>query len=358
MTGPEAVTADNDAPLNNEALARFVDAARQLVDSASSLAELDEAESEVLGKRSAFSRWKRGLGGMPPDERRSLGEALNTARAQIEGLVTERRQALAAATRRQTIASDRLDLTEVLPTPGPGHLHLVSQVREQLEDVFLGMGFEIVEGTEVETDWYNFTALNIGRDHPVRSAHDSFYVDLGEEGTVLLRTHTSPVQIHLLERGELPIYAVVPGRTYRRDTPDATHLPFFHQIEGLVVDRGVSFADLSGTIDTFVEAIFGGAVKARLRPGFFPFTEPSAEFDISCAICSGAGCRTCSGVGWIELGGSGMVHPAVFEAVGVDPEVWTGFAFGFGIDRIAMMRHDIEDLRSFIDNDVRFLTQF
>jgi phenylalanyl-tRNA synthetase alpha chain len=332
--------------------------ARQAIVVAATLADLADVETRFLGKRSQLSRWKRDLGSLDQGERKRLGAALNTARVRLEASVAERRAELAKLERAEILAEDRLDLSEVLPQPGPGHLHPVTQVRWDLEDIFLGMGYEIAEGPEVETDWYNFTALNMGRGHPVRSAHDSFYVDLGEEDSVLLRTHTSPVQIHLLERGELPIYAVVPGRVYRRDTPDATHLPVFNQLEALVVDKGITFGDLAGTIDTFVAAIFGKDVRARLRPGYFPFTEPSAEFDISCGICGGHGCRTCGDIGWLELGGCGLVHPAVFEATGIDPEQWSGFAFGFGIDRIAMMRHDVEDLRSFVDNDVRFLRQF
>ncbi|MGH9294992.1 MAG: phenylalanine--tRNA ligase subunit alpha, partial [Acidimicrobiales bacterium] len=227
-----------------------------------------------------------------------------------------------------------------------------------LEDVFVGMGYEIAEGPEVESDWYNFQALNIGPDHPARSLVDTFFVESPGPEALLLRTHTSPVQIHLLQRRVPPVYAVAPGRVYRRDTPDAIHLPVFHQIEGLVVDRGVTFGDLAGTIEILVHSIFGQDVASRLRPGYFPFTEPSAEFEVSCMICGGGGCRTCAGTGWIELGGCGMVHPAVFEATGVDPDIWTGFAFGFGIDRLAIMRHGIADLRSLLENDVRFLEQF
>ena len=260
------------------------------------------------------------------------------------------------AARAEALAADRLDLTEVRRDRRAGHLHLVTQLREELEEVFLGMGYEIVEGPEVETEWYNFTALNMPRYHSARSIQDSFYLDIGDGESWLLRSQTSPTQIRLLERGELPIYAVAPGRVYRRDTPDARHLAVFHQIEGLVVDEGVRFSDLAGTIDTFVKAIFGGSVASRLRPGYFPFTEPSAEFDITCTICGGEGCRTCGHTGWIELGGCGMVHPAVFAAVGVDHERWTGFAFGFGIDRLAMMRHEIADIRSLTENDVRFLS--
>ena len=243
-----------------------------------------------------------------------------------------------------------------------GRLHLVTTTRDALEDVFVGMGFEVAEGPEAETDWYNFEALNMPPAHPARGMWDTFYLKLGRPETVLLRTHTSPVQIHLMEAavaaGMHPIFAVIPGRCFRRDTPDARHLAVFHQIEGLVVDRGITFGDLAGTIETFTGAYFGPDIHSRLRPAYFPFTEPSAEFEITCTICHGAGCRTCSSTGWIELGGCGMVDPAVFAAVGIDHEEWQGFAFGFGIDRCAQMRHSIADMRSLIENDVRFLRQF
>jgi len=220
------------------------------------------------------------------------------------------------------------------------------------------MGFTVAEGPEVESDWHNFEALNMPPAHPARSGFDTLYLDWGEPETTLLRTHTSPVQIRLMQAQAPPIYAVVPGRVYRKDTPDARHTPSFSQIEGLVVDHGITFGDLAGTIDTFTRAYFGPAISARLRPGYFPFTEPSAEFEITCTICEGVGCRTCSGTGWVELGGCGMVHPNVFTAVGIDPEEWTGFAFGFGIDRLAQMRFGIPDMRILADNDLRFTTQF
>ena len=323
------------------------------------LAALEESERAAFrSKRSRFAEMYQALGSKEPEERRVVGRLLNELRGRLEAVAEARRAELTAAARAERLGADRLDLTEVLPGRLAGHLHLVTQVREALEDVFIGMGYEIAEGPEVETGWRNFEALNIPEDHPARSPLDTFYVDFGKPWSVLLRPHTSPVQIRLLERGTLPIYAVVPGRTYRKDTPDSTHLPVFHQIEALVVDRGVTFADLKGTIDTFVRAIFGEGTRTRLRPAYFPFTEPSAEFEMSCVICGGDGCRTCSGVGWLELGGCGMVHPAVFEATGVDPEEWTGFAFGFGIDRLAIMRHGIADLRVMIENDVRFLGQF
>jgi len=345
-------------PPNPDVLRALEAGARQQIASVEDLGALGALEAELTGRRAALTTWKRELGGLDEAARRELGGALNETRRVLEALIAERRTALGEVARAAVLEADRLDLTEVIPAPGPGHRHLVTRIREELEDIFLGMGYEIAEGPEVETDWYNFTALNMPPDHPARSGQDSFYVDLGDGESVLLRTHTSPVQIHLLERGVLPIYAVMPGLVYRRDTPDASHLPVFHQIEGLVVDRGITFGDLAGTIETFTKAIFGEDVRARLRPGYFPFTEPSAEFDISCTICQGVGCRTCSGVGWIELGGCGLVHPAVLESTGVDPEVWSGFAFGFGIDRVAIQRHGIEDMRAFIENDVRFLAGF
>src|SRR6202020_2714605 len=275
---------------------------------------------------------------------------LQEMRASFEAQVSARRQVLAASERAAQIDADRLDLTEVIPAHvrAPferGHLHLVTQARDELEDVFVGMGFVVAEGPEAETDWYNFEALNIPPAHPARGMYDTMYLDVGEPETVLLRTHTSPVQIHLMEgavrEDSLPIHAVMPGKCFRLDTPDARHLPVFNQIEGLVVDRGITFGDLAGTIQAFTEAYFGPGMRSRLRPAYFPFTEPSAEYEITCTVCLGEGCRTCSHTGWIELGGCGMVDPAVFAAVGIDADVWSGFAFGFGIDRLAQMRHAI-----------------
>jgi phenylalanyl-tRNA synthetase alpha chain len=315
-------------------------------------------EADLLGRRSLIASWKKLLGSLPSDERRSAGQVLNDARVTLEAAFAARADELDSTTRLERLVADRLDLSEVISEQRPGHLHLLTKVRDQLEDVFLGMGYEIAEGPEVESEWYNFTALNMPRHHSARSIQDSFYLDIGDKESWLLRSQTSPVQIRLLERGVLPIYAVAPGRVFRRDTPDARHLPIFHQMEGMVVDEGVTFADMAGTIATFITAIFGDDVATRLRPAYFPFTEPSAELEITCTICRGAGCRTCSNTGWVELGGCGMVHPAVFEATGVDPERWSGFAFGFGIDRLAFMRHEFEDLRSLTENDIRFLTQF
>ncbi len=330
---------------------------------AADLGELEEVASGLLGKRGSLKAAHRQLGALAPEDRVGAGRRLNEVTERLRAQLAARRSELEVAARAAALRADRLDLTEVVPasvrlSTGLGHLHLVTQTRDALEDVFVGMGFEVAEGPESETDWYNFEALNIPPAHPARGMWDTFYLELGQPETAVLRTHTSPVQIRLMERGELPIHAVMPGRCYRRDTPDARHLAVFHQVEGLVVDEGISFGDLAGTIETFTTAYFGSDIHSRLRPAYFPFTEPSAEFEITCTICHGGGCRTCSGTGWIELGGCGMVDPAVFEAVGVDPERWSGFAFGFGIDRCAQMRHGISDMRALTENDVRFLRQF
>ncbi|HXQ19138.1 MAG TPA: phenylalanine--tRNA ligase subunit alpha [Acidimicrobiales bacterium] len=334
---------------------------------AQSTEQLAEAEAAVLGKRSPLALARAALGALEHEERKRRGGQLNDVRTRLSLLAEERRAELAGLERRRDLEADRLDLSEVVlaSVTAPverGHMHLVTRTRDALEDVFVGMGFSVAEGPEAETDWYNFEALNIPPAHPARTMYDSFYLQLGEPETVVLRTHTSPVQIRLMEsavaEGSLPIHAVMPGRCFRRDTPDARHLPVFHQIEGLVVDRGITFADLAGTIETFTTAYFGPDIHSRLRPAYFPFTEPSAEYEITCTICRGSGCRTCSSTGWIELGGCGMVDPAVFTAVGIDAASWSGFAFGFGIDRCAQMRHEIADMRALIENDIRFLEQF
>jgi len=331
--------------------------AEQLLAEATSLDELHGVQVELLGKRSALVEARSALGKLDSSERPAAGRLLQQARQEIEEMLAQRRAALEQEERRGRLGVDRLDLSEVPPGPTRGTVHLIQRTRDELEDVFVGMGFVVAEGPEVETDWYNFEALNMPPAHPARGMWDTLYLDLGEPETVLLRTHTSPVQIRLMQEQGPPIYAVMPGRCYRRDTPDARHIPIFHQIEGLVVDRGISFAELAGTIETFTTAYFGPDIHSRLRPSYFPFTEPSAEFEVTCTICKGKGCRTCSQTGWIELGGCGMVDPAVFAALGIDSEDWTGFAFGFGIDRLAQMRHVIPDMRIFYENDIRFLRQ-
>jgi phenylalanyl-tRNA synthetase alpha chain len=337
------------------------------IGAAASTDALALVETEWLGKRSILAQAHRSLGSLDPEARKEMGRQLQDVRVTLEAAIAARRSDLAQRERAAALVADRLDLTEVIPAQvktglSRGHLHLVTQARDELEDVFVGMGFEVAEGPEAESDWYNFEALNMPPAHPARGMYDTMYLDIGEPETALLRTHTSPVQIHLMEdavrNDSLPIHAVMPGKCFRLDTPDARHLAVFNQIEGLVVDRGITFGDLAGTIQTFTTAYFGDDMHSRLRPAYFPFTEPSAELEITCAICRGSGCRTCSQTGWVELGGCGMVDPAVFAAVGIDPDEWSGFAFGFGIDRCALMRHEVPDIRSFMENDIRFLSQF
>ena len=307
-------------------------------------------ERELLGRRSQFTEAKRRLGELDAGERAAAGRRLNEARSRVEVAVAAARERLAASDRVERYEAERLDLTERLPQKvalSRGNFHPVTQARDRLEDVFVGMGYTVAEGPEVESAWYNFEALNIPDWHPARGSFDTIFVNLGEPEEVMLRSHTSPVQIRVMEVRKPPIYIVVPGRTFRADTADATHLPAFNQIEGLAVDRNITMGDLAGTIDEFVRAFFGGEVKSRFRPSYFPFTEPSAEFDILRADGS-----------WLELGGCGMVHPNVLRNCGIDPEEWQGFAFGFGIDRLAVMRHEIDDVREFVNNDARFLSQF
>lgn len=341
-----------------EQLTQIGDQAEQRVAAAASLDELDTLAYELLGKKSALGELKRGLRDLDEDERRAAGRALNDVNARVQAALDARRATLDAEEYTRRLDAERLDLTETIAERQLGHLHLVTQTHDRLEDVFVGMGFTVSEGPEVETDWYNFQALNIPESHPARSMWDTLYVDLGPPESTVLRTHTSPVQIRVMEGGPPPIYSIMPGRVYRRDTADASHMPVFHQIEGLVVDRGISFADLAGTLEAFTTAYFGGAIHSRLRPSYFPFTEPSAEYDINCLFCLGEGCQTCGRTGWMELGGCGMVHPNVFANVGYDPEEWSGFAFGFGTDRLSMNRYGINDIRELFTNDIRFLKQF
>ncbi len=316
-------------------------------DAATTLDQIQAVTGQFLGKKGQLSEAKKQLGALDPEARKAAGQELNETRQRLQDLLDARRLVLQSAERAAQLEGERLDLTERLTELQRGHLHLVTQARDRLEDVFVGMGYHVAEGPEVETAWYNFEALNIPEWHPARGSFDTIFVEMGEPESVMLRSHTSPVQIRTMENQEPPIYIVAPGRTFRTDTADATHLPAFNQIEGLVVDRGVTMGDLAGTIDAFVKAFFGGEVKSRLRPSYFPFTEPSAEFDISRADGS-----------WLELGGCGMVHPNVLRNCGIDPDIWQGFAFGFGIDRLAVMRYQLDDIRELVNNDVRFLRQF
>lgn len=331
---------DHVTNARDDALSRIASA-----DTADALRALD---AELLGKKGAFVAFRTELGALATaDEKKTAGKALNDATTAVRDALGSRLSQLSRAERDVELVAERLDLTEVVTRPTRGHAHIVTQAWERLEDVFIGLGFQIAEGPEVESDFYNFEALNMPPDHPARGMWDTLFVDHGEPGTVLLRTHTSPVQIRVMQTLPPPIYMVMPGRVFRRDTPDATHMPVFHQIEGLVIDRGITMADLAGTIEAFTKAFFGGDFTSRLRPSYFPFTEPSAEFDI----------QTPKGE-WLELGGCGMVHPDVLRAGGLDPQEWSGFAFGFGIDRMAKERHAVDDIREMYTNDIRFIEQF
>jgi phenylalanyl-tRNA synthetase alpha chain len=316
-------------------------------------AAIDDVRVRFLGKKGVVTSLMKRLGALAKEDRPAAGQAINRLKGALTARIEQAKESAASELRRRAVARDRLDVT--LP-PRPrwtGSLHPVTHARRVLEEIFRELGYSVEAGPEVEDDFHNFEALNLPPDHPARDATDTFYV----AGGLLLRTHTSPVQIRTLEARKPPIRMICPGRVYRRDW-DATHLPMFHQLEALVVDEGISMADLKGTMDAVWSRFFGPGIRTRLRPGYFPFVEPGCEYDITCQVCRGGGCRVCKQSGWIELGGAGMVHPAVFEATGVDPERYTGFAFGLGIDRIAMMRYGVDDLRLLMENDVRFLRQF
>ena len=320
--------------------------------SASSSDDLRTLMSALAGKKGAIAGVKASLGKVTDIEaRKELGQAVNEALNALQAAADSRSRELRAGEFATQIQADRVDMTELAmsaeATRRRGRMHLVTQATERLEDVFIGLGFQIAEGPEVETDFYNFEALNMPPSHPARSMWDTLFIESDEPGSVVLRTHTSPVQIRVMQEWPPPIYAIMPGRVFRKETPDATHMPVFHQIEGLVIDRGITFADLAGTIESFTKAFFGEGFTSRLRPSYFPFTEPSAEFDI----------RRPDG-SWIELGGCGMVHPHVLRAGGLDPNEWSGFAFGFGIDRMAKERHGVNDIRDMYSDDIRFTEQF
>ena len=313
--------------------------------------DLERLRVKFLGRKGALTLILRSLPELDPDSRRRVGREGNLAKQALEAALEEALAALKAKARLS--ATPELDVTLPGRRPSLGRLHPLSRVMAEVCDIFLHLGFEAVEGPEVELDYYNFEALNIPADHPARDMQDTFYFN----DQVLLRTHTSPMQIRVMEKRRPPVRIIAPGRVYRRDS-DLTHTPMFHQVEGLLVDKGVTFADLKGVLTAFVHEMFGPEVGVRFRPSYFPFTEPSAEVDIACVICRGEGCRVCKVTGWLEVLGSGMVHPAVFEAVGYDPEEFTGFAFGLGIERIAMLKYGIDDIRLFFENDLRFLRQF
>ncbi|MBW3657047.1 MAG: phenylalanine--tRNA ligase subunit alpha [Actinobacteria bacterium] len=341
-------------------LAAVQEAALAALREASTVGELDEARVRFTGKRSELVAAQGEMRDLSPDERKAQGQAINAFKRAFEEAYETRRDALAAAELEDRLRGERLDLSLPPRRVPPGRPHLLTQVLDEIVDVFVGLGYRVAEGPEVESATYNFDLMNIPPDHPARQEMDTIYADVEGPSDVVLRTHTSPVQARVMTTTAPPIAVVVPGRVFRADAVDATHSPVFHQVEGLLVDEGVTMADLRGTLLTFARAMFGPERQIRLRPSMFPFTEPSAEVDVSCGFCSGQGeaCRVCSGTGWIEILGSGMVDPAVLSACGIDPDRYSGFAFGVGAERVAMLRHGVTDIREFFEGDVRFLARF
>jgi len=328
--------------IKNEAL--------KAIDAASDVERIKVLSNRYLGRKGVVTHFLRNISALPPEKRSAVGKKANEIK---RGLDKAFKAALIQLQTRAHPADGRIDVSLPGRTATPGSLHPITQINEEICDIFTGLGFDIAEGPEVETDFYNFEALNIPKDHPARDMQDTFYVS----DNIVLRTHTSPVQIRTMENQLPPVRVIVPGKVFRRDS-DLTHTPMFHQVEGLLVDENISFGDLKGTLTTFVHQMFDDRTSLRFRPSFFPFTEPSAEVDILCVMCRGKGCRVCSQTGWLEVLGSGMVHPALFEQVGYDTDRYNGFAFGMGVERIAVLKHGLDDIRRLYDNDVRFLEQF
>lgn len=327
---------------------------------------LEAIRIEVVGKSGTLTSYLRSMGQVPKEERAEVGKTVNAVRNEVEAALESKKAALSATELEAKMAADAVDITLPGRSQQMGTRHLINAITDEIAEVFLGLGYTVATGPEVETDWYNFTALNAPADHPSRSMQDTFYVvdksgdeaNVKGESDVLLRTQTSGVQVHVMEDQELPIYIIAPGKVYRRDVADPSHLPQFTQVEGLVVDKGITFGDLKGTLDYFCKQMFGPERKTRFRAHFFPFTEPSAEVDVSCGICHGEGCRMCKGTGWLEILGCGMVDPNVLRMSGIDPEVYSGFAFGVGVERVACLKYNVPDLRMLLEGDMRFLRQF
>lgn len=315
---------------------------------------LEQLRVSVMGKKGELTQILRGMGSLPAEERPAMGQLVNKTRAALEQAMEERLQVLSEMEKQKRLEQEKIDVTLPGKTRSAGSLHPMNVVLSDLLDIFTGMGFEVVEGPEVEFDHYNFELLNLPKNHPARDAQDTFYI----EDNIVLRTHTSPVQARIMTTRKPPIRIVCPGRVYRADEVDATHSPVFHQMEGLVIDENVSIGDLKGTLDTFARKLYGEGVTTRFRPSFFPFTEPSAEVDVTCAACKGKGCRMCKGTGWIEVLGAGMVNPKVLEMCGIDPTKYSGFAFGMGIERLTILKYNVPDMRYLYENDLRFLSQF
>ncbi len=328
--------------------------AEEKLTSLTSLQELEDVRVSVLGKKGELTQVLRQMGGLSAEERPVIGALANKVREAVENALSERKTELLAKAREEKLKNEVIDVTMAGKKPEIGGLHPITKVLDEVKNIFLGMGFSIAEGPDVELDYYNFEALNIPKEHPARDTQDTFYVS----DNVVLRTQTSPMQIRVMEKAKPPIRIIAPGRVYRSDAVDATHSPVFHQIEGLVVDKGITMADLKGTLEQFIKSLYGQDAKIRLRPHHFPFTEPSAEVDVSCFVCGGKGCRVCKGEGFIEILGAGMVHPDVLRRCNIDPDEYSGFAFGLGLERIVMRRMNIDDMRHLYENDVRFLKQF
>ena len=337
-----------------EELEKIKKEAQQRLESSESLDMVNEIRVGVLGKKGSLKEILKGMKNVPAEERPQVGQMVNEVRQQIEEAIAKAQKSIERKVQEQRLASETIDVTLPSKRLPKGHSHPNVIALKELERIFVGMGYEVLEGPEVERDYYNFEALNIPADHPAKDEQDTFYIN----GDILLRTQTSSTQIHAMESGKIPIRMIAPGRVYRSDAVDATHSPTFHQVEGLVVDKGVTFADLKGTLDEFAKKLFGEETKTRFRPHHFPFTEPSAEMDVSCFKCGGKGCSFCKGEGWIEILGCGMVHPHVLEICGIDPNEYSGFAFGVGLERIALLNYEIDDMRLLYENDIRFLKQF
>ena len=318
------------------------------------LEKLNEVRVNFLGKKGELTGVLKSMKDVAPEDRPKVGQMVNETREEIERVLEEAKAKMEAKLREAVMAKETIDVTLPAKKNNVGHRHPNTIALDEVERIFVGMGYEVVEGPEVEYDYYNFEALNIPADHPAKDEQDTFYVN----GDILLRTQTSPVQVRQMEKGKLPIRMIAPGRVFRSDEVDATHSPSFHQIEGMVVDKNITFADLKGTLAQFAKEMFGEDTKVKFRPHHFPFTEPSAEMDMSCFKCGGKGCRFCKGSGWIEILGCGMVHPKVLKMSGIDPEVYSGFAFGIGLERITLLKYEIDDMRLLYENDVRFLKQF
>lgn len=349
-----------------EELSTLRDQTLAAISAAENTAELDKVRVAVLGKAGTLTGYLRSMGKLPKEERAAVGKTVNETRSVVESALEERKSALTSAELMAAIDAAAVDVTLPGRSQQIGTRHLINKISDEMCDFFAGLGYSVISGPEVETDWYNFTALNAPADHPSRSMQDTFYVKdrsgaeaaVRGESDVLLRTQTSGCQVHAMENQEPPIYVVAPGKVYRRDVADPSHLPQFTQMEGLVVDKGITFGDLKGTLELFCKQMFGEERKTRFRAHYFPFTEPSAEADVSCGICHGEGCRMCKGTGWLEILGCGMVDPNVLRMSGIDPEVYSGFAFGVGVERVACLKYNVPDLRMLIEGDMRFLRQF